>query len=153
MYCRPVLAKVKDKNPIVLPGWQPTTVSVVEDTPISQMSQVWTGFLLVFGIYLFCLFLLFGGKLLNLCHGDNSVVSLQAEAPVPVPNIVGFPSPHKAHVGSFLKKTASPEVKNSPLRAAKPTTQASPGPAKKKLALDIQDLSTQVKILAVSHGC
>ena len=37
---RPVLAKVKEKTPISLPGWEATDRMVVEETPISQMTQV-----------------------------------------------------------------------------------------------------------------
>ena len=37
--CRPVLTKVKEKTPIILPGWSTKDVSVIEDTPVSQMSQ------------------------------------------------------------------------------------------------------------------
>ncbi|XP_060066107.1 telomere-associated protein RIF1-like [Ylistrum balloti] len=36
---KPVLSKVKEKTSIVLPGWSAVSISVVEETPISQMSQ------------------------------------------------------------------------------------------------------------------
>ena len=37
---RSVLAKVKEKTPISLPGWDATEIMLVEETPLSQMSQV-----------------------------------------------------------------------------------------------------------------
>ncbi|XP_056007115.1 telomere-associated protein RIF1-like isoform X2 [Ostrea edulis] len=36
---RPILAKVKEKSTIILPGWVSIPVTVVEETPASQMSQ------------------------------------------------------------------------------------------------------------------
>ncbi len=36
---RPVLAKVKEKSVLVLPGWKSTELEIGEDTPVSQMSQ------------------------------------------------------------------------------------------------------------------
>ncbi|XP_061193994.1 telomere-associated protein RIF1-like [Saccostrea echinata] len=36
---RPVLAKIKEKSSILLPGWVSIPVTVVEETPVSQMSQ------------------------------------------------------------------------------------------------------------------
>ncbi|XP_033762352.1 LOW QUALITY PROTEIN: telomere-associated protein RIF1-like [Pecten maximus] len=36
---KPVLCKVKEKSSIVLPGWSAVSISVVEETPVSQMSQ------------------------------------------------------------------------------------------------------------------
>ena len=37
---RPVLSKVKEKSVISLPGWVTMEIPVIEETPISQMSQV-----------------------------------------------------------------------------------------------------------------
>ncbi|OWF47711.1 telomere-associated protein RIF1-like isoform X2 [Mizuhopecten yessoensis] len=36
---KPVLCKVKEKTSIILPGWSAVDISVVEETPVSQMSQ------------------------------------------------------------------------------------------------------------------
>ena len=40
LWNRPVLTKVKEKSTIPLPGWISVPVSVVEETPVSQLSQV-----------------------------------------------------------------------------------------------------------------
>ncbi|XP_067648705.1 telomere-associated protein RIF1-like [Haliotis asinina] len=37
---KPVLMKVKDKTPIMLPGWVQTDTNVIEETPFSQYSQM-----------------------------------------------------------------------------------------------------------------
>lgn len=37
---RPVLSKVREKSSVLLPGWVSVPVTVVEETPVSQMSQV-----------------------------------------------------------------------------------------------------------------
>ena len=37
---RPVLSKVKEKSVISVPGWVTLVTPVIEETPISQMSQV-----------------------------------------------------------------------------------------------------------------
>lgn len=37
---RPVLGKVREKSSVLLPGWVSVPVTVVEETPVSQMSQV-----------------------------------------------------------------------------------------------------------------
>ena len=42
-FFRPVLSKVKDKSVISLPGWVAMAIPVIEETPISQMSQVGSG--------------------------------------------------------------------------------------------------------------
>ena len=42
-FFRPVLSKVKDKSVISLPGWVAMAIPVIEETPISQMSQVGNG--------------------------------------------------------------------------------------------------------------
>ena len=37
---RPVLSKVKVKTQLSLPGWINVDVAVIDETPVSQMSQV-----------------------------------------------------------------------------------------------------------------
>ncbi|XP_064648530.1 telomere-associated protein RIF1-like [Lineus longissimus] len=36
---KPVLMKVKEKTPIILPGWQTSEIMVIGETPVSQVSQ------------------------------------------------------------------------------------------------------------------
>ena len=36
---RPVLAKVKEKTPILLPGWDASEVMIIEETPFTQATQ------------------------------------------------------------------------------------------------------------------
>ena len=40
LWNRTMLTKVKEKSTIPLPGWISVPVSVVEETPVSQLSQV-----------------------------------------------------------------------------------------------------------------